>query len=142
MKVPAVVIALQLAVASSASPCNDAMMTNCPGLRGQKATCVSCEQAHAAVLEKAGCGKLSHAKSSSKLSRYCRCNATGPCPGTLPPHPPPHVTPDCPHGPTMPCREPAQPRLESGLASSNLFWPGEQDANGTVFSCTYCASRR
>ena len=55
--------------------------------------------------------------------------------GTLPPPPPTH---DCPHGPEQPCTEPTPPQQnELGWQATNLFWPGEQDANGTVFSCVY-----
>ena len=61
--------------------------------------------------------------------------ARGPAVGTLPPPPPTH---DCPHGPQRPCTEPAPPRQNDlGWLATNLFWPGEQDANGTVFACTY-----
>lgn len=50
----------------------------------------------------------------------------------------PGPTPDCPHGPTGPCRQPAAPKIASGYESSNLFWPGEQDAEGMSYACTYC----
>ena len=30
------------------------------------------------------------------------------------------------------------PRPAPSYASSNVFWPGEQDAGGTVYTCTYC----
>jgi hypothetical protein len=72
-------------------------------------------------------------------------------PGPRPPPPPPcgpdpkawpcvkpGPTPDCPHGPTGPCNEPAVPKIASGYESSNLFWPGEQDAEGMSYACTYC----
>ena len=47
------------------------------------------------------------------------------------------ATPDCPRGPTHPCREPAAPVLASGFAASNLFWPGETDARNVTYACTY-----
>ena len=57
-----------------------------------------------------------------------------------PPSPPapPHTTSDCPNGPDHPCKEPAAPKIASGYDSHNLFWPGEQDAEGRVYTCTYC----
>jgi hypothetical protein len=33
--------------------------------------------------------------------------------------------------------EPPKPQIEAGYSTSNLFWPFEADANGTVFACTY-----
>lgn len=47
------------------------------------------------------------------------------------------ATPDCPRGPTRPCREPAAPVLASGFAASNLFSPGETDARNVTYACTY-----
>ena len=29
-------------------------------------------------------------------------------------------------------------QIKSGYETSNLFWPGEQDAQGRVYTCTYC----
>eukprot|EP01046_Picozoa_sp_COSAG06_P105845 COSAG06_NODE_52106_length_307_cov_10.870192_1_plen_64_part_10 len=52
----------------------------------------------AATLDKAGLQSL-----LLLLLLLCAASVTG----TLPPPPP---TPDCPHGPDFPCREPAVPR--------------------------------
>eukprot|EP01051_Picozoa_sp_SAG22_P002215 SAG22_NODE_98_length_20720_cov_17.226662_2_plen_1113_part_00 len=32
---------------------------------------------------------------------------------------------------------PPEPKIASGLRTTNLFWPGDSDADGTVFACTY-----
>ena len=83
----------------------------------------------AATLDKAGLQSL--LLLLLLLLLLCAASITG----TLPPPPP---TPDCPHGPDFPCREPAVPRQsDHGFFATNLFWPGEQDANGTVYACTY-----
>jgi hypothetical protein len=42
--------------------------------------------------------------------------------------PPPHVGPR---------PEPAQPHIAAGYPTSNIFWPGDTDANGTVYQCAY-----
>ena len=94
------------------------------------AACVACEHAHKAALDAAGC--IGWGQPTSKLSRFC---APQPAP---PPAPPSPGTPDCPNGPAKPCREPATPVIAAGYASSNLFWPGESDAEGNVYTCTYC----
>ena len=39
--------------------------------------------------------------------------------------------------PPKPRPEPPAPKIAAGFRSSNIFWPGEQDAEGTVFACTY-----
>ena len=39
--------------------------------------------------------------------------------------------------PPKPLPEPPAPKIAAGFRSSNIFWPGEQDAEGTVFACTY-----
>ena len=41
---------------------------------------------------------------------------------------PPHVGPRS---------APARPHIAAGYASSNIFWPGDTDANGTVYQCAY-----
>ena len=39
--------------------------------------------------------------------------------------------------PPKPRPVPPAPKIAAGFRSSNIFWPGEQDAEGTVFACTY-----
>ena len=33
--------------------------------------------------------------------------------------------------------EPPKPQIDAGYTTSNLLWPFEADASGTVFACTY-----
>jgi hypothetical protein len=42
-----------------------------------------------------------------------------------------------PPPPVKPRPEPPAPKIVAGFRSSNIFWPGEQDAQGTVIACTY-----
>ena len=42
-----------------------------------------------------------------------------------------------PAHPVGPHSAPARPHIAAGFASSNIFWPGDTDANGTVYQCTY-----
>ena len=114
------------------SPCHQAMVRLCNATVGQGAPCLACEQRNKAALAKAGCT----GGAGSKLSRFCGGAPSPPSPPRPPPAPP--HTADCPRGPAEPCKEPAQPRIESGYESYNLFWPGEQDAEGRVYTCTYC----
>ena len=114
------------------SPCHQAMVRLCNATVGQGAPCLACEQRNKAALATAGCT----GGAGSKLSRFCGGAPSPPSPPRPPPAPP--HTADCPRGPAEPCKEPAQPRIESGYESYNLFWPGEQDAEGRVYTCTYC----
>jgi hypothetical protein len=45
-----------------------------------------------------------------------------------------HAAPSPPIGPRP---APPQPHIAAGFASSNIFWPGDVDANGTVYQCVY-----
>ena len=145
---PAAALLLQLAIAAApaegvATPCHEAQLRYCNStaapLAGKGAACIACEATHAKQLSAAGCG-ADRADKSSKLYRFC----FGPSPPGPPrphPSPPPNGPPstkDCPTGPDHPCHEPATPKIAAGYASSNLFWPGEQDAEGRVYTCTYC----
>lgn len=115
------------------SPCHHEMVKYCNSTAGKGAPCLACEQRNHAALAKAGCtGGLP----GSKLSRFCG-GAPSPPPQPGPSPSPPHTT-DCPNGPDHPCTEPETPKIASGYVSSNLFWPGEQDAEGRVYTCTYC----
>ena len=121
------------------SPCHHSMVQLCNATAGAGAACVQCELKHQASLSAAGCG-TDRTDPTGRLYRFCH-DAPGPAPPPRPhppPPPPPPGTADCPNGPDHPCREPATPQLSSGFASSNLFWPGEQDASGRVYTCTYC----
>ena len=121
-----------IALAASASPCHDAMVKLCNSTVADRKACVACELKNKVALAKAGCTR----SPGSRLSRFCG-GAPSP-PGPYSPSPAPHPTSDCPNGPDHPCKEPAAPRIASGYASYNLFWPGEQDAEGNVYTCTYC----
>ena len=114
------------------SPCHEAMVLHCNSTAGKGAPCVECEAKNKAALAKAGCV----AGAGSKLSRFCGGAPSPPSPHGPPPAPP--HTADCPNGPSQPCKEPAVPKIASGFESANLFWPGEQDAEGRVYTCTYC----
>jgi hypothetical protein len=120
-------------VATADSPCHQEMVKLCNATAGKGAPCLACEQRNKVALEKAGCT----GGPGSKLSRFCGgAPSPSPRPGpspTIPPH-----TADCPNGPAQPCKEPAKPKIASGYETSNLFWPGEQDAEGQVYTCTYC----
>jgi hypothetical protein len=55
-------------------------------------------------------------------------SATSTLPNTPLSSSPPHVGPR---------PAPARPHIGAGYASSNIFWPGDTDANGTVYQCAY-----
>ena len=114
------------------SSCHHEMVKLCNSTAGKGAPCLACEQRNKAALAKAGC----IGGPGSKLSRFCGGAPSPPGPPS-PPAPTPH-TADCPNGPAQPCREPTTPKIASGYDTSNLFWPGEQDAEGRVYTCTYC----
>eukprot|EP01050_Picozoa_sp_SAG11_P024742 SAG11_NODE_5358_length_1584_cov_2.409428_1_plen_287_part_10 len=118
--------------AAADSPCHQEMVKLCNATAGKGAPCLACEQRNKAALKKAGCT----GGSGSKLSRFCG-GAPSPSPRPGPSPPIPH-TADCPNGPAQPCKEPAKPKIASDYETSNVFWPGEQDAEGQVYTCTYC----
>ena len=39
--------------------------------------------------------------------------------------------------PVGPHPAPARPHIAAGFPTSNIFWPGDTDANGTVYQCAY-----
>lgn len=116
------------------SPCHHEMVKLCNSTAGKGAPCLACEQHNQAALANAGCT----GGGGSKLSRFCGGAPSPPAPRPGPSPPTPPHTADCPNGPDHPCTEPATPKIASGYVSSNLFWPGEQDAEGRVYTCTYC----
>ena len=156
-----IALASALAIAGAAAPdeqrasmsvCACTVSKLCNATKGAgAAACAGCLADHKQALEVC-------AKEHKSLAGWCAAAPLPPgpplnctqLPGPAPPPPPcgpdprawpcvhPGPTPDCPHGPTGPCREPAQPKPASGYESSNLFWPGEQDAEGMSYACTYC----
>ena len=100
------------------SPCHCAMEKYCNASAATPAECVACEAKHKAALQHAGCD----GGPGSKLARFCGGAPTPPGPAR-PPAPAPPPTPDCPNGVANPCKEPATPKISSGFASYNLFWP-------------------
>lgn len=48
-----------------------------------------------------------------------------------------HTVVSSPPPPVGPVSAPAQPHIAAGFASSNVFWPGDTDADGTVYQCAY-----
>ena len=90
----------------------------CNASAATPAECVACEAKHKAALQHAGCD----GGPGSKLARFCGGAPTPPGPAR-PPAPAPPPTPDCPNGVANPCKEPATPKISSGFASYNLFWP-------------------
>ena len=48
-----------------------------------------------------------------------------------------HTVVSSPPPPVGPHSAPAQPHIAAGFASSNVFWPGDTDADGTVYQCAY-----
>ena len=119
--------------ATAPSPCHTLQLKYCNATAGKGAPCLACEKAHSDLAKICGSGK------GSKFDRFCEPPGPPPKPGPPgPPPPPPPDTPDCPNGPDHACKEPATPRIAAGYPSSNLFWPGESDAEGRVYTCTYC----